>query len=360
MARPRIRYANQHEPMPNRTLVWTGTRAQRRDYRLEPRPTVSRFLVAGRTPTHGREAGDDAGARMDAIAARLRPVLLNGEAGLDARWQPAAHDRQVVVFALSRGFEVLSYDVNGAATGTDLNPYTESKRGAEFGANFDRAIGSWEMESLLLLTRGRFERKKSLRHVDRQVCVNSISPEERIAGQRRDSILRATLTRGFGPTQHVKFGLEGAQNVGCKPRADAGPGEAGRSRSVSNSNVLIEEQRVDGFVSHGWHGHERWSFDWRLAGEYCSSRIQRRHEPGRDARLCQALDPVTRRVSESNQLRLRVSRRRTARLHRLRVLGLADGRASGRRLIRIRADPREWSAKSCRPICGSAEISPWR
>ena len=233
---------------------------------------------------------------------------VNGEAGLDAGGGRLRMTGKASYSRYHEDSEVLSYDINGAASGTDLNPYTESKRGAEIGANFDRSIGSWALESLLLLTRSRFESEITSTHLDPAGVVNSVFTENELQDSG-ETILRATLGRVLGATQHLKFGLEGAQNkldANLALTLDLGGGPF--TIPVQNSNVLIEERRIDGFVSHGWRIDERWSFDWRLAGEH--SRLEFSGDTNQVVTLAFAKPSLelTRQYGKSNLLRLRVFR----------------------------------------------------
>jgi outer membrane receptor protein involved in Fe transport len=77
---------------------------------------------------------------------------------------------------------------------------------------------------------------------------------------------------------------------------------------VPNSNVLVQEQRVDAFVGHGWRFDQRWSFDWRLAGEY--SRLDFSGDTNQVVTFAFAKPSLelTRQLGRSNQLRLRIFR----------------------------------------------------
>jgi hypothetical protein len=299
-------YANQDEPMPNGTLVWTG-RAHSVDYALGATTySFARELPGQRALTD--VAGDDTGMRVDVSPRDYGQYSLNGEAGLDAG---GGRLRVTGKGSYSRYHEdsaVLSYDVNDALTGTDLNPYTENKRGGELGVHFVRQVAGWELDTLLLATRNRFESGITSTHTDPAGAVNSIFTRNELQDSG-ESILRATLGRALGAGQPLEFGLELAQNtLDAQFALSLDLGEGPFDIPVPNTNVLIEERRADVFVSHGRRFDERWSLGWRLAGEY--SRMEFSGDTNQVvtfAFLKPSLE-MTRQFGQSNQLRLRVYR----------------------------------------------------
>jgi outer membrane receptor protein involved in Fe transport len=78
--------------------------------------------------------------------------------------------------------------------------------------------------------------------------------------------------------------------------------------AVPNSNVRIEEKRAEAFVNHTWRMNPRWTFDWRLAGEF--SRLEFSGDSNQVVTLKFAKPSLqlTREFGQSNQLRLRVLR----------------------------------------------------
>ena len=296
----------QDEPRPNGTLVWTG-RARRVDYAVSASTYgFERELPGERALTD--TSGADAGTRVDVSPRDYSQYSLNGEAGLDVAGGRLRVTGKGSYSRYHEDSEVLSYDVDDAYTGTDLNPYTESKRGGELGVHFDRLLGRWQMETLLLATRNRFESGITSTHLDAADAVRSVFTQQ----QNQDSgetILRATLGRPLGTTQELEFGLELAQNTLDAQLAlslDLGGGPFGIP--VPNSNVRIEERRADGFFSHDWRFDERWSFGWRLAGEY--SRLEFSGDTNQVVTFAFAKPSLelTRQFGASNQLRLRVFR----------------------------------------------------
>jgi hypothetical protein len=299
-------YANQHEPRPNGTLAWSG-RAHSVDYSLG----ASTYSFARELPGE-REltdvAGNPSGTRVDHSPRDYGQYSVNGEAGLDAGGGRLRVTGKASYSRYHEDSEVLSFDTDAALTGTDLNPYTETKRGGELGARFDRDFDTWQLESLLLLTRARFESEITSTHLDPAGATNSVfsKAEQQDSGE---SILRATLSRQIGPTQKMELGLEGARNtLDASLALTLDLGDGGFPIPVPNSNVLIEEQRADAFISHGWRFAERWSFDWRLAGEY--SRLEFSGDTNQVVTFAFAKPSLelTRQLGQSNQLRLRIFR----------------------------------------------------
>ena len=124
-----------------------------------------------------------------------------------------------------------------------------------------------------------------------------------------ESILRATLARELSAARRLEFGLEGALNTLDATLAltlDLGGGPFGIP--VPNSNVRIEEQRVDGFASYGWRLGTAWSLDLRLAGEF--SRLEFSGDSNQVVQF-DFLKPslqLTRAFGAANQWRVRLAR----------------------------------------------------
>jgi hypothetical protein len=298
-------YAPENDPMPNAVLAWTG-RAHTVDYSVGASTySFERDLPGSRIQIDSR--GDVSGRRRDVSPRDYGQYALNGEAAGDAA---GGRLRVTGKASYSRYHEDSAVEnfVNELLTGSDSNPYTESKRGAEVGARFDRAIGDWDFNGVLLLTRGRFESDITSTHRDAGGDVGSVfvQREMRDSGE---SILRGTLGRDAGPRHRIEVGLEGAINTLDAALAltfDAGGGPI--AVPVRNANVSITEKRTDAFFNHAWSFDDRWVLATRVGGEF--SRLEFTGDTNQVVELAYFKPSLqlTRDFGKSNQWRVRAGR----------------------------------------------------
>lgn len=304
-------YAQQHRPMPNGWMAWTG-RAHAIDYAVGASTySLRRELPGTRELTDA--AGNSTGTRRDTSPRDFGEYTVNGEAALELGGGRLRMTGQAHYERYHEDSVIDTYDTAEIPVGSNFNPYTESRRSAEFGGHFDREVGAWNLSSILLLTRGRFASDVTSTSSD-ATGVPVYQYAQQLERDSGESILRGTLARDLGSSQRLELGVEGALNTLDAVLAatqDFGGGTV--PVDVPNSNVLIEEKRAEAFVNHSWRLDERWSLDWRLAGEF--SRLD---FSGQD--LSEDIDQVvklayakpsvqlTRSFGKSNQLRARVYR----------------------------------------------------
>jgi hypothetical protein len=298
--------AANRDPMPNAVLVWSG-RAHTVDYAVG----ASTYSFERELPGTRRQTdvhGEASGTRRDFSPRDYGEYALNGEVAADAG---GGRVRVTGKASYSRYHEdsiVESFDSTAALTGSDFNPYTETKRGAELGARFDRAVGSWDATSLLLLTRSRFEGDITSTHRDAAGAVGSIFAQQELRDSG-ESIVRGTLARDLGPRHRVEVGLEGAVNTLDAKLAltfdfGAGPFDV----PVRNANVAITEKRTDAFFNHVWRFDDRWVLSSRLAGEF--SRLEFSGDTNQVVELAffKPSLQLTRDFAKASQWRVRVGR----------------------------------------------------
>jgi hypothetical protein len=297
-------YARQ--PMPNGTLVWSG-RAHSVDYAIGANTyTFDREQPGSRQLTD--IDGNSTGTRQDVSPRDYGQYALNGEASSELGGGRLRLTGKASYSRYHEDSAVASYDAGAVLTGADFNPYTESKRGGEFGGQFDHSVGDWILSSTLLLTRARFESEITSTHSDAAGTVGSVF-EQRQLRDSGESILRATLAREISAARRLEFGLEAALNTLDASLAltlDLGGGAV--PIPVPNSNVRIEEQRTDGFVNYGWRPGGVWSLDLRLAGEF--SRLEFSGDSNQVVEFAFAKPALqlSRPFGAANQLRLRLAR----------------------------------------------------
>jgi outer membrane receptor protein involved in Fe transport len=299
-------YAPGNDPMPNAVLAWTG-RARTVDYSLGASTySFERDLPGSRRLTDAD--GEASGRRRDVSPRDYGEYALSGEAAMDVA---AGRIRMTGKASYSRYHEdsaVEHFDVNEELTGSDLNPYTESKRGGEFGARFDRGIGQWDFNGELLLTRGRFQSDITSTHRTAEGTVGSVFAQQELR-ESGESILRGTMARDAGPRHRIEVGVEGAintldANLALTFDFGGGPFDV----PVRNANVAITEKRTDAFFNHAWRFDERWMLSSRLGGEF--SRLEFTGDTNQVVELAYFKPSLqlTRDFGKSNQWRIRAGR----------------------------------------------------
>jgi hypothetical protein len=301
-----VEYAQQHRAMPNGWMAWTG-RAHAIDYAVGASTySLRRELPGTRELTDA--AGDSTGTRHDSSPRDFAEYTLNGEASFGLGGGRLRLTGQAHYERYHEDSVIDTHDAAGAFVESDFNPYTESRRSAEFGGHFDRELGGWDLSSVLLLTRSRFASDVTSTHGNAAGVVESIYSQQ-LQRDSGESILRGSLARNVGDAQRVEVGLETAVNtLDAELAASVEAGGVLYPLHPANSNVLIEETRAEAFVNHSWRIDEQWSFDWRLAGEF--SRLEFSGDSNQTVDLAYAKPSLqlTRSFGGANQLRLRVFR----------------------------------------------------
>jgi hypothetical protein len=299
-------YAPGNGPMPNAVLAWTG-RAHTVDYSVGASTySFERDLPGSRQQTD--EDGEASGHRRDLSPRDYGQYALNGEAAVDTAGGRLRVTGKASYSRYHEDSSVENFDVNDTRTGSDFNPYTESKRGGELGARFDRALGQWNLSSLLLLTRSRFEGDISSTHRDAAGTVSSVFAQRELR-EGGESIVRGTLARDAGPRHRIEVGIEGAINTLDANLAltfDLGGGPF--DIPVRNADVSIVEKRTDAFLNHAWRFGERWLLSSRLGGEF--SRLEFTGDTDQVVELAffKPSLQLTRDFGKSNQWRVRAGR----------------------------------------------------
>ena len=121
--------------------------------------------------------------------------------------------------------------------------------------------------------------------------------------------MRGTLSRALGSGNRVEFGAEGAVNtLDANLSLTYDAGEGAFPIALPNSNVNIEERRLEVFVNHTWHLDPRWSLDWRVAGEFSRLEFTGDSNQSVDLTFLKPTIQLTRDLGGSSQLRIRVLR----------------------------------------------------
>jgi outer membrane receptor protein involved in Fe transport len=301
-----VEYAQQHRAMPNGWLAWTG-RAHAIDYAVGASTYSLRRELPG-TRELVDSQGNATGSRRETSPRDFGEYTVNGEASFEIGGGRLRMTGQAHYERYHEDSVIDTFDVADQFAGSDFNPYTESRRAAELGGHFDRKLGDWDLSGVLLLTRGRFSSDVTSTHTNPGGGIDSRYAQllQRDSGE---SIVRATLARNVGSSQRLEIGVEGALNtLDANLAASVEAGGVVFPLHPANSNVRIEEKRAEAFVNHSWRIDERWSFDWRVAGEF--SRLDFSGDSEQVVELAYAKPSLqlTRGFGKANQLRVRVFR----------------------------------------------------
>ncbi|GAN00154.1 hypothetical protein U91I_03819 [alpha proteobacterium U9-1i] len=197
-------------------------------------------------------------------------------------------------------------DPAGNVFRSDLDNSGNSLRRFELGVNYDRDFGPWTMSLIGLANRGTFNFDQSFYSTDGVLSSTFVQAQEQKTGE---TIVRGTLSRALNAQHRVEVGLESAFNSLDQTLVltnDSGAGPA--ALAVPNSNVLVEEERVDGFVVHTWQPSPGWSVETRLAGEQSTLTFTGDSNQTVELAYFKPSVQVSRQFGEHNQLRFRVYR----------------------------------------------------
>ncbi|MEZ5995086.1 MAG: TonB-dependent receptor [Hyphomonadaceae bacterium] len=157
------------------------------------------------------------------------------------------------------------FDAANAASQTVIQDYEERRPTPryEIGANYDRDFGPWSLALVGLLNRRTYENEENGVFYDGLGAVTS-SYSQNVNQEAGETIARATLSGPLSPRQRIEFGGEIAFNTLDQELAFVSDPP---SPPIPNSNVLVEEERGEAFVSHTWQPADLWSLETRLAWE---------------------------------------------------------------------------------------------
>lgn len=198
------------------------------------------------------------------------------------------------------------FDPLNAPTRQAIDHATEHNDSAELGLNFDRDIGPWSLALIGLLNRGRGDSFETV--VNTGGSGNSTFTQD-VESESGESILRGSLSRALGARHRIEFGAEGAFNSLDQKLAltnDTGGGPV--VLSVPNSNVLVEEERLEAFFVHSWRPNDRWGVETRLAGEQSTLTFTGDTNQTVELAFFKPSIQVSRTLGERNQVRFRVYR----------------------------------------------------
>ncbi len=145
--------------------------------------------------------------------------------------------------------------------------FTEHQSSFEIGINYDRPVMGWDMSLVGLINRRYYRNEENDIDLNGGRGLN-FSIDQETAQDSGETILRGTLAHDWGRAHHLEFGIEGAHNsldASLDLVQDDGSGPA--PVNIPNANVLVEEDRYEGFVSYTWRPADHWSVDAKVARE---------------------------------------------------------------------------------------------
>jgi hypothetical protein len=291
-------------PMPNGWASWSG-RSGATDYSLGVNGySLSRNLPGDRLLLD--ETGALAGTRRDTSPRTFYEIGVNGEVSRPMLGGRLRAMGQIYQSRYHENSTIATYDLVGSLTDFARNPYTERKRKLEFGVDFDRPLGPWDLSVSTLLTRNRFTSDIESTGSGSAGAINSVFTQH-VARSTGETIARATLARAWG-AQRVEAGAEAAVNTLNQRLAltlDLGSGPF--SILVPNSNLTVRENRGEAYLMHEWTP-KGLLVQTRLAAEI--SRLSFSGDANRPVRLAY-LKPslqITRNVGARDQVGLHIYR----------------------------------------------------
>jgi TonB-dependent receptor-like protein len=265
--------ANRDQPAPNGWFGWGGRRGLTEYSFGGSSYALKRDLPGERTVTDGAGLLD---LRRSSTSPReFDEYALNGQAARPVAGGQLTVTGQAHTSRYHEEATLLTTSAGGVPLENELTPFTESERTGEFGLNYQRAAGAWDLEVAGLATRKRYRSHVRSTHFD-AMDLQDLEFTQRLGRDSGETILRVTGSRAAGrngAAGRVEAGVELAVNTldGAMQLAlDFGAGP--EPIPVPNSNLAVREQRIESFVSHAWPLDAHWALDSRLSVE--TSRLE--------------------------------------------------------------------------------------
>ncbi|MBX9745730.1 MAG: outer membrane beta-barrel protein [Hyphomonadaceae bacterium] len=190
-----------------------------------------------------------------------------------------------------------------------LTDFNEDGGGLEFGLNYDRDFGPWQMGLIGLINRGRYESSEDVEALDGLGALDSTQLQE-VQQETGETILRGSLARALSARHRFEFGGEVAFNTLDQTLAftiDDGGGPT--PVVIPNSNVLVEEERAELFGSYTWRPSDRWTLETRLAWETSTLTFTGEDDESEtELSFWKPSIQLSRTFGENNQARFRIYR----------------------------------------------------
>jgi hypothetical protein len=234
----------------------------------------------------------------------FREATLNGNIAFPLAGGRLSATSQLNWYRFHADSDYLFSDAFGAPTENLFTVFEESQGGFELGVNYDRDIGPWSLALIGLINRKRYESEENGRDEDGLGAVNFTYFQD-VRQDSGESILRGTLSRSLTPQHRIEFGGEGAFNSLDQELVFVTDPP---SPPIPNSNVLVEEERAEFFVSHTWRPSSAWSLETRVAWETSTLTFTGDADQEVDLAFWKPSIQLARTFGGNNQLRFRIYR----------------------------------------------------
>ncbi len=152
----------------------------------------------------------------------------------------------------------ISYGIAYSGNGGSRFDTTIRKRNGEFGSHWQKTMGDFNLESLVLQRLG----KEADSNTSAQTSGNAIFRNDSSTGE---SIGRVTLRYAATPDLNLQVGGEGAYNYLNGRSSFLSNGAAVK---IPNANVSVNEKRAEGFGQATWKFAPQWSLEAGVRFEY--------------------------------------------------------------------------------------------
>jgi hypothetical protein len=255
---------NEKNPTPTGRFAWSG-RSEDREY------SVGATTYAHDHNSEGpREVTDGTGAlvanRLGGSPHERGEHAINGQYSQGVGGGKLVLTGQASYVQYSEDFWMRTTAPDGTPLEHEVDPYKDNTRSGEAGVTYQRPVAEWDMTLTALATRKRYESDVVSTHFEGEDVQDSQFTQA-VRQRSGETIGRATFARELR-VGRLEAGAEVAVNTldgEMDLTADEGNGPV--PVPVPNSNLSVEENRGEAFVSHVWQINPLWSLDSRLAAE---------------------------------------------------------------------------------------------
>jgi outer membrane receptor for ferrienterochelin and colicin len=259
-----------------------------------------------RTITDG--AGTRLGTRRDFTPRTFRQTKGNTTLSTPLAGGVLRLNAQALRWNFRTQLDSFGFTPGGAPSDSFVLKINERQRERELGGDWERDFGPWGFKLIGLDTRAWYANNESTD------VRNALGARTELVAQRRrndaqESILRFSLGRALGDTQHFEFGAELARNrlnTDLQLTEDVGAGPV--LIDLPAANVAVEEQRGEAFLTHSWKITPKWTVESGLTVE--TSTISQSGDSAAETELTywKPSLQISRSIGEKDKARVRLYR----------------------------------------------------
>jgi Outer membrane protein beta-barrel family/TonB-dependent Receptor Plug Domain len=237
-----------------------------------------------------------------------REVALNGNIAFPLAGGRLSTTSQLDWWRFHSDQGYLFFDASDAPDSSLFRLFEEHRGSYEVGVNYDRDFGPWSLALIGLINRGRYESEENGRTEDGFGGVDQIYAQD-VRQDSGESIARATMARALPANQRIEFSGEIAYNsLDQQLRFVTDDGGGPTPLTIPNSNVLVEENRIELSGVHTWRPNSQWTLETRLAWETSTLTFTGDTNSEVELSFWKPSVQLTRSFAGANQVRLRVYR----------------------------------------------------